>query len=74
MTPKPVYNPGIWVWYRHKLKTYSELKQWDPIYGRPSRSPALLPTAWDDLYCSRGGLRSWKDRYRCHKQWMKNLE
>ena len=43
-----------------RMATTQESRFWDSEFGRPKRSPAHLPNAWDDLM--RGDLnhRSWK--------------
>jgi hypothetical protein len=57
----------------HHPRTTQE-RRWNEAhrkYVRGRRSPKVLPNAWDDGYKSRISSKSWKDKYKKRKQWMK---
>jgi len=56
--------------YKHQ-KTFNEKKQYDVEYGRPKRNPSNLPDDYDDRYSHKWKDKSWKNRYKKEKQWMR---
>lgn len=61
--------------YRSISNNMAERKDWYNAldYGyrpRPNRSPAMLPTSWDDKGCAMWFYRkSWKHNSKRRKQW-----
>ena len=67
---------SYWAYYRH-MKTHQERRLNDAPeirqYVRGRRSPAMLPTAYDDIYFHRE--KNWKSRNRkARRQWGVNME
>ena len=61
--------------YYKRPRTTQERRMFDPQYSRTKRNLRYLPNAYDDF--PRGDVhnrRSWKERYKIKKQWMKHTK
>lgn len=71
--PVPYTGKGKWHNYccRYRsAKVMQEKRLYDKQYGRPKRSPRMLPDTWDDIH--RHTERCWKAQQKHRKQWMTN--
>lgn len=60
-------------WYYRHPRVYREKKfnEAHKEFVRSKRNVANLPDSWNDNYSYKKYSKSWKDRYKCRKQWMR---
>ena len=60
-------------WYYRHPKTYQTMRfnEAHKEFVRSKRSVASLGDSWDDKGKDKRYSKSWKDRYKCRKQWMR---